>query len=127
MSGGVKVARETISVVVGAYGAFSGPGMNLPRARVWVLAEPGSNFGTLRVAYNDAYGRVQWRDLDDAVVSARIGANRWMLSLASGQAATLTPAPCVCGAGAVGLAGPSGSPHTVAVVRGDQLPWITLG
>ena len=124
MSGGaVKVARETLHIALTSYGMVSGPGFSMPRARLWLLAEPSSNFGVLRIAYNNRLGKVEWRDVG-TVVAALINKNRWQFTLEDGTGAAFVPAPCACGGGAASMAGPSGLPHYTAVTRADTLPWI---
>jgi hypothetical protein len=125
MSGGaVKVAREMLNIALVGYGMFNGPGFSLPRARLWVFVdEPTSNFGKLRVAYNNTKGRVEWRDVG-TVTSALVSKSRWMFTMDNGQGATLVPAPCACGGGQAAHAGPSDKAHYSAMVRTDQLPWI---
>jgi len=126
MSGGIKVAREIISVALAGYGQFSSSGVNHSRARVWVLAEPTSNFGEVRVAHNGPDGRPVWNDIG-RVTAVTASKHRWVLTFEDGTKGVLALAPCVCGAGAVGHAGPSGGPHSVGMVRADQLPWVTVG
>lgn len=58
-----------------------------------------------------------------AVASGRVGSVRWAVELSSGEVVTATAAPCTCGAGALGYAGPVEGPHSVTYARVD-LPWL---
>lgn len=60
-------------------------------------------------------------------VEIRQGRNaRWNVMLASGEQITAVAAPCVCGAGRVGNAGPTDERHSIQRVRPDSLPWMTM-
>lgn len=67
--------------------------------------------------------------VDEAEVVKARGRNahtRWNIMLVTGEQITAIAAPCVCGAGRVGNAGPTDERHTVLHVRPETLPWLTM-
>ena len=122
------------------------------RSRVWLIATEDSPLPTCRLAtpalpppdplahflVEEQQGRVRWYDLP-TIRSARVVAKMWQISFEPPDELTheemsepqltrldMVIAPCACGAGAVGSAGPTLARHTTRWVRtsGDA-PWLT--
>lgn len=109
--------KEQIDVCLSAYGMLMGA-VSAPKARMWLIVQAD---GTVlcRVATNDPQtGVAVYQDLG-AVSSAEIrhgqSGRTIQIQTASGVV-TVVEAPCVCGAGAIGYAGPASTPHSVRVV-----------
>lgn len=100
--------RKDIWLVWAQYGQLGGA-RTIPRARLWILAESQTDLDcplTATIAWNHpSTGAVVYEDLGEirkVVINSRIAE----VHLPTGSIVTLTIAPCVCGAGAVGQAPP---------------------
>lgn len=117
--------KPVIDIAASGYGMMMGPGASHPKARAWLVVQPDGT-GILRVAHNDpSTGRPTYTDAG-VVASAEVSSRSWKVTLTDGSVWSLVIASCVCGAGAVGYAGPSDSPHNVQIVRTDTLGWISI-
>lgn len=121
MSGSILNAPASTEVfcVWAGYGAVQGF-RSFSRGRLWLLAESADPDAALfaRVAWNDqTTGQVVYDDVGP-VATARIRGGKWAdLSMVNGRKLTQTVAPCVCGAGAVGYAGPMEGRHYVTALN----------
>lgn len=113
------------------YGRASLPdGTAEARVRMWLVHPEGSTDvgrAILRVATNGPTGRAQYRDYD--VLSARTRGKTYTVETSQGEF-QMVRAPCVCGAGAIGMVGPepSGSHNfSVQPMRADLLDWLAVG
>ena len=101
------------------------------RVRMWLVHPEAStdvNRAILRVATNTPQGRAAFQDFN-TVRSARTRGKTIVVETSEGEF-TLVRAPCVCGAGAVGMVGPepSGSSNfSVQPMRADLIDWLTTG
>lgn len=99
-----------------------------PKVRLWVLVSADYGVGNL-IAYRPHGNGLERNDLgpiDRMVVQQARGRSsaKWQVELQSGETVTANAAPCVCGAGKVGYAGPVDGPHTIETVRGSLLGWL---
>jgi hypothetical protein len=117
--------REQVWVVSSVYGSLSGPAWSSTRTRLWILLESGDLARPFaRICRNDAKtGLPYYTDLG-AVRSARHASKRLEMTMVDDLVWTLTEAPCVCGAGAAGMAGPVEGRYDLTQVRSDQLEWF---
>ena len=126
--------KKVVRIVVGGYGQVMSTGHSTfssqPRARLWIVLRPDDSGGEVPLlveAHNDKSGKVVWQDLG-IVSSANVSSKRWMVDLDGGARVTMVLAPCgSCGAGAVGVAGPTDEPHYPEHVRydGGRFSWLT--
>lgn len=131
--------RDEVHVVTAIYGTLTGA-FSAARARLWILLDDGDPMRPFaRICTNDpATGQPVYRDLGP-VVEARSGNKRLEFTTTPDttwlqlQELTEPPlsyalieAPCVCGAGAAGMAGPVTGRYETVRVRADQLPWLQL-
>jgi hypothetical protein len=111
--------RAEILVYYSQYGAISGSVVN-SRSRVWLIAESTEPDAPLKaiVAINDPdTGRPVYQTFD--VATAKIATQfqkSLSLVLADGTFLHHVVAPCVCGAGAIGYAGPTDERHIVQLL-----------
>ena len=108
------------------YGSIGGARSH-SRGRLWVLAESATAETGLSalIGWNHpSTGRVVYEDLGP-VVGLRLH-NRWAeVTLLDGAKVALTVASCVCGAGAIGYAGPGEDNPRVAHVALHGHPLVT--
>jgi hypothetical protein len=139
--------QQTIKVAAAVYGQLTVNiregdalhGENYRQARIWIVIdedEDGSDepVGHLIYAFNDSSrgGQPTWVEagsVQRAMVRAVGGTQSWDVVLVDPiddgpMSLRIVAAPCVCGAGAVGSAGPSGEAHYVDYVRADQYAFI---
>ena len=125
-------APTTYWVSLTDYGRATFPdGTAEARARMWLVHPDGSTEvqqAILRVATNHPKtGRAQFQDFD--VLSARTRGKTYIVETSAGEF-SLVRAPCVCGAGAVGMVGPEpngSSNFSVQPMRIDLLDWVAVG
>ncbi|HEY7032619.1 MAG TPA: hypothetical protein VH482_14855 [Thermomicrobiales bacterium] len=107
--------KMEIFVVWAGYGTIQGIRI-IPRGRMWVIAESAEPDAplTCRLAWNEARtGRVLYEDLGPVPV-VRLRTGKWAEAIMpDGRRVQQTLASCVCGAGAVGYAGPMEGRHFV--------------
>ena len=128
-------SRQEVKIALTMYGPVTGLpeiGPAAGKARVWLMPDPGFpqvRTGLLRVAYNALEEPGQpLRYMDLPVTRAVVRTTRTGRSIAVTVPGRPTPvsqieAPCLCGAGQVGHAGPVNDRHAVVQVRVDELPW----
>lgn len=118
--------RESVYQVSSVYGALMGP-VNFSRVRLWVLLNDGSvDQPFARICRNHPEtGMPLYSDLG-MVASVVSAPKRLEITLVDGQEYTLVEAPCVCGAGSTGMAGPTDGRHEIVPVRTDTLSWLTI-
>lgn len=122
--------RERVLSAGSLYGSASstsGSAALGPKVRLWALVDEETNTGRLIAYRPDGTGlqRTDFGLIERMVVTrgAR-GKHQWTVTLASGEVITASAAPCVCGAGKVGHAGPVDGRHTIQTVRGSLLEWL---
>jgi hypothetical protein len=124
--------RERVLSAGSLYGSAASSVSGSPAAgakvRLWVLLNPEGYAGRL-IAYRPLGNGLERNDLgqiDRMVVIPARGRERakWTVQLQSGETVTANAAPCVCGAGKVGYAGPVEGPHTIETIRGSALEWL---
>jgi hypothetical protein len=102
--------RKEVYVLYGQYGAVSGA-VTHPRARLWLLTNDAADDPDAvifaRIAYNHPQsGAVVYQDLGEIAQGKLRGNGGAEVHLVDGRPVSMVPAPCVCGAGAVGSAMP---------------------
>lgn len=117
--------REQVWVASSTWGSLSGPGSAMTRTRLWILLDEGDPARPFaRICRNHPQTGVPvYTDLGP-VRSARVGFKRVELTMADDTTFTMVEAPCVCGAGAAGMAGPVEGRYETVTVRSDQLEWL---
>jgi hypothetical protein len=126
-------APTTYWVSVNEYGRATFPdGTSDARTKMWLIHPNGStevNDAVLRVATNHpTTGRPTYRDFT-SVTGARTRGGTTIVDTVDGTF-TIVRAPCVCGAGAVGMVGPQpegSTNYSVNLMRVDALTWLTAG
>jgi hypothetical protein len=125
---------DTVHVVTETFGMLlsHAPGEpSAPRAKLWVLAEeiPGDEshvHGRLIAYYaHPQTGAVTRADLG-LIASATLTSKHWDVLTVSHGRFVVNVANCLCGAGAVGYAGPVEARHVQVRVRRDACPWLTM-
>lgn len=119
--------REQVHVVRSAWGSLSGLTSSTTRTRLWILLDRGDPSRPIaRICRNHPQTGVPvYTDLGP-VRSVRSGSKRLELTMTDDSTWTMVEAPCVCGAGAAGHAGPVDGRYETVNVRTDQLEWYTL-
>ena len=125
--------REEIFVACSLYGpltGINGLGPAAGRARTWLIVDMDhpERRAVLRVGTTDPFtGQVVYQDTSTVVhASMRPGKTRTLtVRLSTGETVVHLEAPCLCGAGAIGYAGPTPNRHSISQVRVDDLPWYT--
>jgi len=100
--------RKPVFLVWGKYVQISGARSH-PRGRIWLLADNEETEAPIRalIAWNNpTTGRAEYEDLGE-IVHANIRSKSAEITLSGSRVITTIEHPCVCGAGAVGNAGPS--------------------
>jgi hypothetical protein len=123
--------RTELFLAWAQYGTVSGI-RNAPRARLWLLVEnkddPSSVVKVILATNDPATGQVVYEDLGfvaDAQISRLGGAQSILIHLADGTQVAQVQAPCVCGAGSVGMAGPTKERHSIIFVDANAFEKIT--
>lgn len=118
--------RAQVHVVTAVYGSLSGP-ITSTRTRLWILLEHGDpTLPLARICRNDpSTGQPVYDDLG-RVTAARSGHKRLELTVEDGSSYLLVEAPCVCGAGAAGMAGPVPGRYDQLRVNIDDLDWLEI-
>lgn len=118
--------RDQVYQVSSVYGSLSGP-VNFSRVRLWILlndGDPSRPFARICRNHPET-GMPLYSDLGE--VSAMTSApKRLEVTLTNGDQYTFIEAPCVCGAGATGMAGPTDGRYEIVPVRTDTLTWLTI-
>lgn len=99
----------------------------MTRTRLWILLDHGdASRPFARICRNHPKTGVPvYTDLGP-IRSARTGFKRVELTMADDTAWTMVEAPCVCSAGAAGMAGPVNGRYDVVRVRTDELEWLEV-
>ena len=136
-----------IGLVASAYGRASFGPFTTPRCRAWIVYDPDGDVTEPRLQiavnrsdaqpthpaveiFNDDPGAnargARWYDLG-IVAHAEISPKSWSVRLKDDSTPlTMVSAPCACGAGSVGLAGPSPHRHVAHWTRvPEDASWIT--
>jgi hypothetical protein len=123
--------KQTVLSAGSLYGSAAstraGSGATGAKVRLWVLLD--EDYSGRLVAYRRLGRGLERTDLgpiDRWVARPPVGRAlaKWEVYLASGEVVTANAAPCVCGAGKVGYAGPVDEPHMIETVRGSLLEWL---
>lgn len=111
--------KENVFVLWSAYGMLSGAASH-SQARVWLIAsdpDPQVATVTFRYAYNDpATGAATYVDVGEIAAAEMVQQQRITVDAPDGRRFFLVAAPCVCGAGAIGYAGPMPDRHQVTAL-----------
>lgn len=110
-------------VVTSQYGQLLRPSQS-SQTKIWLMIDTATGRPKIRIANNVQNG-VAYTDLG-FVESAVLKGKSLRAVLEGGVEVQHLAAPCVCGAGAVGLAGPTAARHTVVDVRTDLLDWFSV-
>jgi hypothetical protein len=115
--------KPAVYMVYAGYGALTGS-RSIGRARVWVLTpdpyDPDAPL-TVRIGWNDPQtGAVVYEDVPGVIASIEARTSSMMAQYEDGSRVGFVAAPCVCGAGAVGMAGPMSGRHAVQFVAPDS-------
>jgi hypothetical protein len=119
--------REQVHVVTSVWGSLTGPTSASTRTRLWLLLDGGDPARPIaRICRNDPKTGVPYYTELGPVRSARSSFKRLEFTTVSDQTYVLIEAPCVCGAGAAGMAGPVAGRYENVRVRTDQLDWLEV-
>jgi hypothetical protein len=118
--------RTDIYVLYAQYGTVNGA-ITSPKARIWLIAESADSDARMKiiVARNDPTGHVEYADLGYVTAADIQGTRVISATLADGRNIMLMTAPCVCGAGAVGYAGPTTERHNLQFINPQVHAGIT--
>lgn len=125
----VKAPPSTeVFLLWAGYGTINGC-RTYPRGRLWLIAESAAPDARLlcRIAWNHPKsGQVVYEDVGQ-VSGAKIGRKWAEVYFFNGQKLGQVMAPCVCGAGAVGQAGPLTDRHTITPLNPASHERVTIG
>ena len=118
--------RTQVYQVSSVYGALMGS-LNFSRVRLWILLQDGDqNQPFARICQNHPETGSPFYTELGPVTELISSPKKLEFTTADGSQYALVEAPCVCGAGATGMAGPVDDRYDIVPVRTDTLSWLVI-